>query len=236
MKRCNICQCNTHEKHTHCPICGSYLDDNPVPFPKYETEIEPNVKNPIVHIVEKPDFLKEKSNYILLFLAVVCVALNILLTPGTYWSAYVCIGAVFTVLCIMLPISNKSKVYMQIILDLPVITILSIAMELIIKRGNGAAISMMYILPSLFAGAILLIDAMIIATAKKRTTGYFSTLLYATVYAIAPQILIWAWFYNLGYNSIVAFSAFFFSLINLGIVSICSHKRIREEYDKKMNM
>ncbi len=236
MKRCNICECNVHEKHSHCPICGSYLEDNPKPFDRYENEIEQNVKNPEVHIVEKPDFMKEKTNYILLFLAAVCVALNILITPGIYWSAYVFIGVIFAILCVLLPITNKSKVYMQIVLDLPVITLLSLAMELIIKRGYGAAISIMYILPSLFVGAILLVDAMIIATAKKRTTGYFSTLLYASFFAIIPQILIWIWFYKLGYESIVAFSAFFFSLINLGIVAICSHKRIREEYDKKMNM
>lgn len=236
MKYCEICSCNVSDNHANCPLCGSYLMKEGKGFERYEQELEPLANYPKVILEEKIDFLRTKNNYIMLLLAALCVVLNILMTPGSLWSAYAVIGVVFAILCVMLPIANRSKIYIQIMFDLPVVTVLTLAVELTVKRMGGVAVSVMYVLPGIYAAALVLTDAMIIATAKQRTTGYFTALLISTIFAILPQLLTWTYFYKLGYNSIVAFIVFFFALINLGVILIVSYRKLKEEYGKKMNI
>lgn len=235
MKYCEICKCNVSENHQNCPLCGSYLTEEGKGFDEYEKRLVPVVKYPKAVLEEQFDFLRTKNNYILLFIAAATVAINLLLTPGSLWSVYVIIGTLFTILCVMLPIANQSKIYIQIMFDLPVLTVLTIATELTVTRLGSMAVSVQYVLPSIYAGAVLLTDAMILATKKQRTTGYFTALLVTTIFAVLPQIMIWALFYKMNYQSIVTFIVFFLALINLGVVAICSHRRLKDEYDKKMN-
>jgi hypothetical protein len=235
MKYCEICNCNVSQIHSNCPLCGSYLTQEGKGNERYKQVLEPAVKYPNYVLREKVDYLRTKNNLLLMLVALVCIALNILLTPQSVWSVYVVIGIVGLIALILMPIANRSKLYRQIMLDLPVLTILTIATELTINRLGGLEISIQYLLPSIYSAAIILIDSMIIATSKKRTTGYFSALLIATIFAIVPQILIWSFLGKLGYSSVFPFVVFFFAIVNIGVIAITCLKRLREEYGKKMN-
>lgn len=237
MKYCKICNVDVNDNHKNCPLCGSYLTETDVlPYPKYQEKIEKIVSKPISKPKENVDFLRTKNNYLILLILAICVALNILLTRESVWSAYVCIGGLFLILCVMLPIANKSKVYIQITFDLPIITVLTLLFELFTNGFTSVYYSLSFILPSVFLVAIIIIDFMIIFTTRSRSTGYFSALLLTSIYAIIPQILLWCYFSYIGYFGTVTFIVFFASILNMGVVSICAHKRIREEYARKMNL
>lgn len=235
MKYCPICKVDVNSKHKNCPLCGAFLEQNsPLPFERYEKEMEPIVSFPKVDATIKVDYLKSKNNLILILIAAICITMNILINPSSWWSAYVCIGLIFTILCVLRPISLKSKIYIQILTDVPIITALSIMTEFVITKFTSNAITVGYLLPSFYIAAIVLTDFMIIFTRKQRTSGYFTTLLTLTVFAILPQLF--CWIILPVYQTWVVFIVFFAALLNLGIVVVTCNLRIREESIRKWNL
>lgn len=236
MKYCKLCKVNVNKKHTNCPLCGSYLEekDKPKPFEQYAS-FENNVVFPQIDVKERVDFLKTKASLMTLFAAAVCVVMNILLNRESLWSIYVVIGSFFLLVCIIRPIVYHSKVFVQIFIDLPIVTILTLAMELTINRLTGLQISIKYVLPAMYLASIVLTDFLIIFTTKT-VTGNFSLLLLCTLFAITPQLLTWIFLYKFGYESLVSFITFFFALTNFFIVYLVCNKRIKEEYNRKWNL
>lgn len=236
MKYCRICKVHAASNSGNCPLCGSYLQETPEgvnPPTQFEREIEPLVEFLPADVRDPADFFRTKTSKLLFFATLVCVVLNLLISRESLWSLYVVAGCIFTIFCVLMPIFRRSKVYTQILVDVPVVTVLTVLLELLITDFKSYDFSLRFLLPIIYGAVIVLIDFMIIFVAKSgKTTGYFSVLLLPTVLALIPQIVVWATSFltiSLG-KSLAAFIVFFFALLNFGIVFIVCYKRLREEY------
>ena len=162
MKYCSKCNVNVHHQLDNCPLCGAYLD------PKEDNEkcaayveMDEKIKYPLLHEMRKVNFFRYKFNRILLLLLAFCVVLNLLLTPQSHWSAYVAIGVVFTVFCVMTPINAKYKFVKQVRIDVAVLTLLAVAMEFSVLNGKFSWFTVEYVLPWIYVAAIILLDVLI---------------------------------------------------------------------------
>lgn len=238
MKYCKKCNVNVHRQLDTCPLCGSYLDpkngnDNCAVY----AEMDKAVEYPILHEKERASFFKYKFNQILFAFLLISVALNIILTPNYHWSAYVAIGFVFVVLCITMPLNNKFKIAKQIRVDVFALTVIAVALEFAIGFGKFSWISVEFVLPWIYVAAIVLNDFLIIFQ-RSQNRQLYSTLLYSTVYAIIPQILLWiakplGWYEP---KTVINFVIFFAVLLNLTIVYIVSSKSLKEEMERNLNV
>lgn len=108
MKYCTKCKVNVHHQQTNCPLCGSYLDpandnDNCAVY----TAEDKKVTYPTLTLNTYVPFFKHKFNKILLVIAAISIALNLLLTPNHLWCYYVCLAVILAIFGVMSPINNK---------------------------------------------------------------------------------------------------------------------------------
>ena len=237
MKYCEKCKVNVHHQLENCPLCGSYLDPK---HDKVECEIyqgiDDKVTYPILHENTGISFFKYKINIILLVATVICVVLNILLDPQAHWSAYVAMGFVFVVGCVLMPISNKTKLLKQLRWDLVILTVLAIAMEFAINNGNFSWFTVEFVIPWLYVIAIALVDFLIFFNRSNREL--FTHLILATALAILPQIMLWIAQWQKWYQpkTIINFVIFFASLVNLAVVFVIYSKQLKEDMERTLNV
>lgn len=240
MKYCPTCKINAHKNLNNCPLCGSYLEDTPITFKEYE-EMEEYVRYPQITLKTKVDFLRSRVNFLILIAAVISVIIDLYLNKFNQitWSAYVLVGAFVTITCVILPIALKRKLYNQVIINLPVLTIASILLELFITGYQSVNISIRWILPALYASAIVICDFMIIFKSKQlQYIGYFSTLLFSTIFALLLQILLWsipaAW--AVFHNNYFTLILFFAAIVNLSVLALVCYPMLKAEYDRKLSL
>ena len=94
MKYCSECKVFVNENLKNCPLCGSWMEEcESNRFEDY-AEQEKYVNYPSLKL--KGDayksFLRKKSLFLTLTVILVCVLINVLLTPSSLWSAYVACG------------------------------------------------------------------------------------------------------------------------------------------------
>ncbi len=238
MKYCTKCKVNVHHQLTNCPLCGGYLDekddnDNCQVYEKMDDKIE----YPTLHEIKSVNFFKFKFNRILLVLLAFCIVLNILLTPQYHWSAYVAMGVVFAIFSIMTPINAKYKVEKHIRTDVVVLTLIAVAMEFAVLDGKFCWFTLEYVLPWFYATAIVLLDVLI-AVQRHKSMQLFSTLIFCTVFAVIPQILLWILqpFEIYTAKTVINFVVFFAAILNIIIVFLLCSKSLKEEMDRNLNM
>lgn len=238
MKYCNKCKVNVHRQLDNCPLCGSYLDekDNNDKCKVY-VEQDEIIRYPILKERPKASFFKFKFNQILFVLLLVCIALNIILTPKDYWSAYVAMGFIFVLICIMLPINTKMKLVRQIRIDVAMLSAIGVALEFAIGVGKFYWISVEFVLPWIYVIAIILVDFLIIFE-RTQNRQLYSTLIFCTVFAIAPQIMLWiaqaAKWYEA--KTVINFVIFFAALVNIIVVFVVSSRSLKEEMERNLNV
>lgn len=237
MKYCSKCKVNVNHQLDNCPLCGSYLDekDNNDNCEIYR-DMDEKSESPVLHEMKSQNFFRFKFNRILLVLVAFCVVLNILVTPQSHWSAYVAMGVVFAIFCIMTPINAKYKLEKQIRTDVFVLTALAVAMEFALTNGFGW-FTMEYVLPWIYVAAILAIDVLI-CTHRFKNMQLFSTLIFCTVFAIAPQIAMWITQSAKIYEpqTYICFCVFFAAILNIMIVFLVCGKSLKEEMERNLNV
>lgn len=238
MKYCKKCKVNVHRQLNNCPLCGSYLDEKD-DNEKCAIYVEQDeiVKYPVLKEKAKSSFFKFKFNQILFALLLVCIALNLILTPNDYWSAYVAMGFVFVLICVMLPINSKMKLVRQIRVDVVMLTIIALALEFAIGAGKFYWISVEFVLPWLYVIAIVLVDFLIIFE-RSHNKQLYSTLIFCTVFAIVPQIMLWIaraakWYEP---KTVINFVIFFAALVNIIVVFVVSSRSLKEEMERNLNV
>lgn len=237
MKYCKKCNVNVNHQHEHCPLCGSYLNsnDNNNNCAIYE-HMDEHINRPVVPVAQKSNFFKSKIYKILLVLCAVTVAINIL--TGSYpWSAYVIIGTVLALFCVIFPIAENSKIQNMIRTDIVVIALSAIALELTITRMNFMWVSLYSVLPWIFLGAIVLVDFLIIFRDFAQH-GLFTTLVFVTIVNSIPQIIDWIQVsmgndQNAGGHIVMLFIV---GLLNIAIVMIVCSKSIKEEMQSRLSI
>lgn len=238
MKYCDKCKVNVHHQLDNCPLCGSYLDEkNNNSDCEIYAEMDDKISYPVLHEIKSTNFFRYKFNRILLILLVFCIILNVLLTPDSHWSAYVAIGVVFAIFCVMTPINAKMKLTKQIRTDIVVLTALAIGMEFAVCDGKFTWFTVEFVIPWFFVVAIILTDVLI-GVWRNRNREVFSTLAFCTVFAVIPQIVLWITKYTGFYEpkTVINFVIFFASILNLLIVFLVCSRSLKEELERNLNM
>ena len=238
MKYCEKCKVNVHHQLENCPLCGSYLDEkNDKVHCEIYQDIDGKVTYPILHENTRLNFFKHKINIILLVATVICVVLNVLLDPQSHWSAYVAMGFVFVVGCVLVPISNKTKLLKQLRWDLLILTVLAVAMEFAVTNGHYYWFSLEFVIPWLYVIAIALVDFLIFFN-RRSNRELFTHLILATALAIIPQIILWIAHWQKWYEAktIINFVIFFAALVNLAVVFVVYSKQLKEDMERTLNV
>ena len=235
MKYCKNCNCNVNEKLDNCPVCGSYVNDNArtVCLDNYEqTEYAvnyPKIKNTVD---AKPKII---INLLVMLAGFLCLAINLVTNNENLWSIYVLFATFGTVTCVISPIFDKKKVYLQIGFD-----VLFICGGLLLfdfftngKFGNFHGWSIEFVIPSVLLACILVVNFLIIFRGK-RNKGFFLTLYYLCAISLVPQIVLWAIKQDL-FNAF-CLALFFVAIANALIISIVCYKSVKEEFGKKFNI
>lgn len=236
MKYCKDCHVNVHNAMTNCPLCGSYLDsandnDNCAAYKEMDTK----VALPKISVIHKVNFLKTKINKILMSAIILCVVLNLLLSPSSNWSSYVIMGGMITIFCVLAPIAEKAKLISQIKTDIVVLTIVAFGMELAVTRMNYQWFVLTYVLPWIYVAGGVLVDVLI-AVRRYEDKGLFSTLAFVTFWALLPQIVFWiAGSMGVEIQDTHTVVIFFAALLNLAIVLIVCTRSLKEEIERNFN-
>ena len=238
MKYCPKCKVNVHHQLDNCPLCGSYLDKtNDNGDCAIYAPMDEKISYPTLKENEKTNFFKWKINIILLVATVICVLLNILINPQSHWSSYVAMGFIFVVGCVLVPISNKTKLTKQVRWDIVILTVLAVSMELAVTNGKFYWISVEFVMPAFYVIAIVLIDFLIFFQ-HRSNRELFSHLIYCTAFAVIPQIVLWIarglkWYEA---KTIITFVIFFASLLNLAVVFVIYSKQLKEDMERTLNV
>lgn len=237
MKYCERCQVNVLERHENCPLCGHYLDRPGEGQDDYAENVEPFVEYPelVIKDDEYRGLLSLRAFFLLIIVAAVCIALNVILTSTVLWSGYVAVGCMAAYVCAISAVYRKRRFYAQIAVDALILTMAIFACELIYSfdvAGNASLFgySLEYAVPILLAAALITVDVMVFSD---RRTGkyYFITLWFVTLLAVVPQIVVWAcgerflWY--------LTFPLFFFALTNAFVLSVVYWKRFKSELGRK---
>ncbi|MDD3831582.1 MAG: DUF6320 domain-containing protein [Clostridia bacterium] len=237
MKYCNVCKLNVEEQQTNCPLCGSHLSTSvDQPFEKYDQACQPYVKYPHAGIQQNVDFFNTKTNRLILLGMIICVIIELMITHTFKWSAYVLAGGLITMFSIITPITHKFKVYVQLLIGFPLVTAMSIFMELVATNYISAEITVRWILPSIYIASLVMLDFFIALKIKKDTGGYFSILLFCTAFIVLYRVVL---FFIPSMRAIpptLATIAFLIALLNFGIVTICCFHTLKDEYTRKWNV
>lgn len=238
MKYCPKCNVNVHHQKETCPLCGSYLDaknDNDK-CAAYK-EMDGRIAYPVLHEMKSESFFRFKFNRILLVLLAFCIVLNIIVTPQYHWSAYVAIGVVFTIFCVMTPINVKHRLAKYVRTDVFFLTLLAVAMEFAVLDGQFNWFVVEYVLPWIYVAAIVLTD-IFIAAMHHRNKQLFSTLIFCTVFAVIPQIVLWITAAADIYvpKTAINFVVFFASILNLIAVFLVWSRWLKEEMERNMSV
>ncbi len=236
MKYCKDCNVNVNHNLTNCPLCGSYLDEkNDNDNCAVYVGMDEQVSLPTVNIRQKVNFLQTKINKILMSAIILCVVLNMIITPESTWSAYVIMGGMIAIFCVLAPIAEKAKLQSQIKTDILVLTIVAFGMELTVTRLHFQWFVLVNVLPWLYVAAILLVDALIIFR-RYEDKGLFATLTYVTFWALLPQITLWiASGFGIVLPDTHTVIIFFAALLNLAIVLIVCTRSLKEEMERNFN-
>ncbi len=237
MKYCTKCKVNVHHQQTNCPLCGSYLDpandnDNCAVY----TAEDKKVTYPTLTLNTYVPFFRHKFNKILLVIAAISIALNLLLTPNHLWCYYVCLAVILAIFGVMSPINNKMKFVNIMRRNVFIATLLAVALELGICNWQFRWFVPEFVLPFVYDACIVTLDILIIFY-RRTNRQLFSTLIYVTFYAICPQILFWiSPLWNVTARTLIPFVSFFAALFNLIVVFIVCSRSLKEEMERNLNL
>ncbi len=238
MKYCKKCNVNVNHQHYNCPLCGSYLNENDGNDNcTIYANMDKHINRPKVSVKQKTNFLQNKFYKLMLAICAITVAINLLVDISNPWSAYVVIGTVLLLFCIIFPIAEHSKVQQQIRTNIFAITLCAIAIELTVTRLDYQWVTAYQVLPWIYLASIIVVDFLIIFREFSQL-GLFTTLLYCTIFACVPQILLWirrALDLDTGIN-LQVLTIFLVAILNIAIVAIICSKSIKEEMQSRLNM
>lgn len=236
MKYCKKCGVNVHRQQVNCPLCGSFLDeinnnDNCAAY----AELDSVVAYPVLRENVKHPFFKYKFNKLLILVAVIAVALNLLLTPELHWAYYVVCGVVCAIFCVMTPVNNKQKITKILREELFWTTAFAVALELGICDWSYNWFTAEYVLPWVYVAVIATLDFLIIFMRHSRQL--FSSLIIATAYAVLPQILFWiSPLWGVQSKTLITFVVFFAAICNVFVFGIVWSRAFKEEMERNLSI
>ena len=185
------------------------------------------------------NFLQKKFLLILIFIVAACVAINLLIVKGSLWSAYVGISAVVLYACVVMSIYRRSRLYSIFFVSALVLSLSFAGYDMVHSvEACGTldkfGVSLEYIIPAFLIAVILATDALLFVQ-RTKYKYYFVSLVLTSVVALVPQILMWSVPSLKEMSDWLTFSLFFFSVLNVLILSTVFWKRFKNEMARKFN-
>lgn len=115
MLHCKFCKVDVAGSHEHCPLCGGNLTG------------EPDAERTYPPALPKSDFAKrflQIATVVAACAGVICVAVNLLVTPQVWWSLYTLLGIACGWLWLTIGLLKKSNIKKSIAWQLIVISLL----------------------------------------------------------------------------------------------------------------
>lgn len=185
------------------------------------------------------NFLQKKFLLILIFVVAACVAINLLIVRGSLWSAYVGISAVVLYACVITSIYRRSRLYSILFVSALFVSLSFAGYDIVhsVERYGtleGFGVSLEYIIPAFLLAMIVATDALLFVQ-RTKYKYYFVSLVLTSVIALVPQILMWSVPAFGKFADWLTFSLFFFSILNILILSTVFWKRFKNEITRKFN-
>ena len=242
MKYCEYCKVDVNENLENCPLCGSYLTHREGSDEEYYAKnIQPLASYPnlVAKTEDNNNFLQKKFLLILIFIVAACVAINLLIVRGSLWSAYVGISAVVLYACVVTSIYRRSRLYSIFFVSALFVSLSFAGYDIVHSLEVSGTlekfgVSLEYIIPAFLIAVILATDAMLFVQ-RTKYKYYFVSLLLTSVVALLPQILMWSVPAFRDFSDWLTFSLFFFSILNVLILSTVFWKRFKNEMARKFN-
>ena len=240
MKYCSECKVFVNENLKNCPLCGSWTEEcESNRFEDY-AEQEKYVNYPSLKL--KGDayksFLRKKSLFLTLTVILVCVLINVLLTPSSLWSAYVACGGMTVFLCVLSTIYKKRRFYSLLLVLAIVLPLTLVCLDIIQsfdRTGSFSAFgfSLLYAVPGFLMAMMITLDVLA-AVEKSKYKYYLFSLLIVSLYALIPQIAVWI--IPEKFPFWLTFSCFVFAVANGLTMTIIYWKSLKAEFNKKMHL
>ena len=242
MKYCEYCKVDVNENLENCPLCGSYLSRREGEEDGYYAKnIQPLAVYPklVAKTEDNNNFLQKKFLLILIFVVAACVAINLLIVRGSLWSAYVGISAVVLYACVITSIYRRSRLYSILFVSALFVSLSFAGYDIVhsVERYGtleGFGVSLEYIIPAFLLAMIVATDALLFVQ-RTKYKYYFVSLVLTSVIALVPQILMWSVPAFGKFADWLTFSLFFFSILNILILSTVFWKRFKNEITRKFN-
>lgn len=219
MKHCEHCKVEVNSRCSRCPLCGCELVG--------ENSAEPAF----------PELIRKKKHTLLVKLmalltviaAVVCVAINLTVDGGGWWSAFAIAGFVSAWISLAVVIKKHNNITKTIVWQVAIASALAVLWD-VFTGYRGWAID--YVLPLSCCGAMTLMW-IIARIMRLRIEDYIVYLIIDIIFGIIPMILMLCGVVDTLLPSVICVGL---SVISLAALLIFEGKALRAELTRRMHL
>ncbi len=221
MLYCSKCDVNIDGIKKHCPLCQGTLDgigsiDGEI-FPLTQPSLPPSF------------FFLRLMSLGAIALAVVCVAVDIMIPTGTYWSLYAVGGIACAWIALAITVTKKNNILKNIIWQLSLGIPIVIAWDFFTGMRGW---SLDYVFPCACVAAMLTMGilARVMKIPAKEFIIYF---VMDAIYGILPLIFLLSGILNITIPSVICVAC---SLISISALLLFKGRDIKAEITKKLHL
>ena len=220
MLYCKPCKAKIAGVHEHCPLCGGNLSGEPEKERSYPI-IAPN-PNRIKRIIQILSISAIAG-------AIICVAINVLVPAGIWWSLFAVLGLACGWLWAVVGILKKAKLLNNIVGQCVLISALAFLWDAVTGWHGWSA---EFVFPCVCTGAMLAV--IILATVfRMPDKEYLILLIVCAVIGIIPLIFLFTGILTVILPSVICVAV---SLIIISIQLIFNWKALYREVSKKLHL
>lgn len=221
MLYCKKCKVSVAGQKKCCPLCQGELSGHGEPG----SDVFPTVPEDKI----TPSFLFRLLSFISVAAIVVCIAVNMMIPTGVWWSLYAGAGIFCAWLTGSVSIAKRNNFIKNITYQLFIISILEVLWDHFTGRLGW---SLDYVIPCTCA-ATMIFMAVMIFTKRIRAEQYVIYILLDCLYGAVPAIFLATGILNVVYPSVVCVAI---SIISVTALFIFEGKTMKEEMAKKLHM
>lgn len=238
MKYCNECGVFVNDKLSRCPLCGSHVSDKTESFELYEERVQPYIDYPSVSLKnnDSTNFLRKKSLLLIAAVTLICIWINVFITPDSVWSCYTTLSMLLLYFGIIRPVFGKARLYLLLPLYGFLTVLFGCLFDLIHSYSIYGSfisfgISVEFVVPGIILALIVACDIFAVAD-RSKYMYYIVSLIILTVLALVPQIFVWS-ITDRKLADWLSFSVMSFALLNIAVFSVVYWRKMKEEVQRK---
>ena len=220
MLHCKFCKVDVAGSHEHCPLCGGNLTG------------EPDAERTYPPAPPKSDFAKrflQIATVVAACAGVICVAVNLLVTPQVWWSLYTLLGIACGWLWLTIGLLKKSNIKKSIAWQLIVISLLVLLWDAV-TGWHGWSIDLVF--PSIYTCALLAV-MVLTRILHMPVRDYIIYAIMGAVLGVIPVIFILTGILHVLIPSVICVAV---SLIVIVMLLLFHWKAVHGEIVKKLHL